>query len=67
MALWIRNLSIFNVNLEWYGRDEIEVKGLDGEFVEVVKTSNGSNDPAAIGRLMKDVEEEMHRVACAFE
>lgn len=62
-ALWIRNLSCFNLRLEWEGNKEVLVKGDDGKVIDRVETGT---DPAAVGRTMKEVEEEMHEAAQGF-
>jgi hypothetical protein len=67
MALWVRNLSHFGVRLEWHGDDRVLVTaGKDG-VIDVAQTDNGNNDPAAIGKLMRRVEDEMHEDATAME
>jgi hypothetical protein len=67
MALWIRNLNQFGLKLEWHGDDRVLVTaGKDG-VIDIAQTENGSNDPAAIGKLMHSLEDEMHRVAMAME
>lgn len=63
MALWIRNLSCFNLRLEWEGNKEVLVKGDDGEVIDRVETGT---DLVEVGRTMKEVEEEMHEAAQGF-
>ena len=65
MALWTRNLSSFNLKLEWHGKNKILVKTKSGKTIDVVTTR--SFDPAVVGRAMRNIEEEMYRVATACE
>lgn len=67
MALWIRNLEHFGLQLEWHGDDKVLVTAEKDGVIDVAQTDSGSNDPAAIGKLMKRVEEEMHEDATAME
>lgn len=66
MALWTRKLDHFGVSLEWRGDDRVYVTADGDGDIDVVKTDNGSNDPAAIGKLMKRTEEELHEAATAM-
>ncbi|MGW8177466.1 MAG: hypothetical protein ACWGQW_01520 [bacterium] len=66
MALWIRNLTRFGVKLEWNGDDRVLVTADRDGVIDVAQTDNGSNDPAAIGRLMKKLEDEMDKDATAM-
>ena len=66
MALWIRNLSHFGVNLEWHGGNKVLVTDKDNVVIDVAHTE-GSDDPAIIGKLMGKMEEEMYEDATAME
>lgn len=66
MALWIRNLSHFGLRLQWHGDDRVLVTDESDSVIDVAKTESGSNDPAAIGKLMRQVEDEMHEDATAM-
>ena len=67
MALWIRNLNNFGLKLEWHGDERVLITTEKDGVIDVAETDNGSKDPAAIGRLMQRLEDEMHRDATAME
>lgn len=66
MALWIRNVKEFRVKLEWHGDDEVLITSPKDGVIDRAKTESGSNDPAAIGKLMKTLVDGMHKAARAM-
>lgn len=67
MALWIRNLNQFGLKLEWHGDDRVLVTSGNDGVIDIAQTENGSNDPVAIGKLMRYMEDKMYRDAMAME
>ncbi|MGW8177484.1 MAG: hypothetical protein ACWGQW_01630 [bacterium] len=65
-VLWSRRLDHFNLNLEWRGDNRVFLTAEGDGDIDEFSTDNGSSDPAAIGRLMKRVEEELHDTAVAL-
>jgi len=66
MALWIRNLSHFGVNLEWHGDNRVLVTAKEDGVISVAKTLGGRRDLESIAKLMRDVEDRLHRDATAM-
>jgi len=65
MALWIRNLPYFGLKFEWHGDDHVLVTDKEG-VIDIAFTRSGSKDPVAIGKLMRHLEDRMHRDAIAM-
>ena len=65
MALWIRNVKHFGLKLEWRGDDRVFITSKkDGDIG--FESTGGSNDPAAIGKLMKRIVSDMYDSAVAM-